>query len=157
MADEKEVKKEVETEKVETENKEVEKPTEEVAKEDVKKVEETKKEEEPTEKAPEDATTEEPTEPQVNETETAGNGIRVEDLVTKDLLAERLAAIEAKLDAVVKENSDLKTELSSKNDELDGMKDKYENKNFGGFQRQGVMQKDKSANDTFDGYSKDFM
>ena len=165
MADEKEVKKdEVETEKVETENKEVdnEKSTE-VAKDDVKevekkeeKVDETQKEE-PTEKTEPDATEEEPTAPQVNDTEQTGNGVRIEDLVTKDMLAERLAALEAKFDAVVKENTDLKNELSNKSDELNGMKDKYENKDFGGYQKQGVMQKDKYANSSFDEYAKAFM
>ena len=100
---------------------------------------------------------EEPTAPQVNETEPQGNGVRVEDLVTKEMLAERLAALEAKFDAVVKENSDLKDKLSSKSEELDGMKDKYENKDFGNFQKQGVQVKDKQANSSFDEYSKQFM
>ena len=68
-----------------------------------------------------------------------------------------MAAFEAKLDAVVKENGDLKNELSKKSDELTGMKDKYENKDFGNFQKQGVMAKDKSANSSFDEYSKAFM
>ena len=73
------------------------------------------------------------------------------------MLAQRLSALEAKFDAVVKENNDLKEKLSSKSEELDGMKDKYENKDFGNFQRQGVMTKDKSANSSFDEYSKAFM
>ena len=159
MADEKEVKtNEVETSKVETENNEVdkEKSTDVVEKDDkVEKKEE--KTEETTETTDDTTKDEEPTAPQVNETEPQGNGVRVEDLVTKEMLAERLAALEAKFDAVVKENSDLKDKLSSKSEELDGMKDKYENKDFGNFQKQGVQVKDKQANSSFDEYSKQFM
>lgn len=87
---------------------------------------------------------------QVQTTETAGNGVRVEDLVTKEELTERLSSLEAKFDAVLKENGDLKEKLSA-------MEDKYENKDFGNFQRQGVMNKDKDANSSFDEYSKQFM
>ena len=158
MADEKEVKDKVETSKVETENNEVdkEKSTDVVEKDDkVEKKEE--KTEETTETTDDTTKDEEPTAPQVSETEPQGNGVRVEDLVTKEMLAERLAALEAKFDAVVKENSDLKDELSSKSEELDGMKDKYENKDFGNFQKQGIQVKDKQANSSFDEYSKQFM
>lgn len=88
--------------------------------------------------------------PQVQQTDTAGNGARLEDLVTKDELAERLASLEAKFDAVLKENVDLKDKLSA-------MEEKYENKDFGNFQRQGVMEKNKEANNSFDEYSKQFM
>lgn len=158
MADEKEVKDKVETSKVETENNEVdkEKSTDVVGKDDkVEKKEE--KTEETTETTDDTTKDEEPTAPQVSETSPQGNGVRVEDLVTKEMLAERLAALEAKFDAVVKENSDLKDELSSKSEELDGMKDKYENKDFGNFQKQGMQVKDKQANSSFDEYSKQFM
>lgn len=158
MADEKEVKDKVETSKVETENNEVdkEKSTDVVEKDDkVEKKEE--KTEETTETTNDTTKDEEPTAPQVSETAPQGNGVRVEDLVTKEMLAERLAALEAKFDAVVKENSDLKEQLSSKSEELDGMKDKYENKDFGNFQKQGMQVKDKQANSSFDEYSKQFM
>lgn len=158
MADEKEVKKEeVETSKVETENNEVdkEKSTDAVEKKE-EKVEE-KKEETTAPTEEETAKDEEPTVPEVASTPEEGNGAKLEDLVTKEFLAERLSALEAKFDAVVKENSDLKEQLSNKNDELNGMKDKYENKDFGNFQKQGVMQKDKYANSSFDEYSKAFM
>lgn len=160
MADEKEVKtNEVETSKVETQNNEVDKDkSTDVVESKEEKVEETDKKEEITEPTEEETTKdEEPTAPQVEDTETQGNGIRVDDLVTKDMLAERLAALEAKFDAVVKENSDLKDKLSSKSEELDGMKDKYENKDFGNFQKQGMQVKDKSANSSFEEYSKAFM
>lgn len=158
MADENEVKDKVETSKAETENNEVdkEKSTDVVEKDD--KVEEKEeKTEETTEQTDDTTKDEEPTAPQVNETEPQGNGVRVEDLVTKEMLAERLAAFEAKFNAVVKENQDLKEQLSSKSEELDGMKDKYENKDFGNFQKQGVQVKDKQANSSFDEYSKQFM
>ena len=86
---------------------------------------------------------EEVEQPQVVEEQTPSNGVRLEDLVTKDELASRLAALEAKYDAVIKENQDLK--------------DKYENKDFGNFQKQGMLEKNKEANSTFDEYSKQFM
>lgn len=160
MADEKEVKKnEVETSKVETENNEVDKEkSTDVVETKEEKVEETdKKEETPAPTNEEPTKDEEPTAPQVEETEPQGNGIDINDLVTKDMLAQRLSALEAKFDAVVKENSDLKNQLSNKNDELNGMKDKYENKDFGNFQKQGMQVKDKQANSSFDEYSKAFM
>lgn len=81
---------------------------------------------------------------QVNQTDDSQrNGVRVEDLVTKDELMERLSAMEAKFESVVKENKDLK--------------DKYENKDFGNMQRQGMLPKDRQANSCFDDYSKTFM
>lgn len=158
MADEKEVKKVEETEKVdETKANDVdkEKSTETVeTKED--KVEETEKVEDA--KNPDEETEKEnPTDPVVETTEPVGNGVRIEDLVTKDMLAERLSAMEAKFDAVVKENHDLKEKLSAKDEELTGMKDKYENSDFGNFQKKGMQVKDKEANSSFDEYSKQFM
>ena len=160
MADEKEVKtNEVETSKVETENNEVDKEkSTDVVETKEEKVEETDKKEEPTAPTEEEtAKDEEPTAPQVEDTEPQGNGIDINDLVTKDMLAQRLSALEAKFDAVVKENQDLKDQLYSKSEELDGMKDKYENKDFGNFQKQGVQVRDRQANSSFDEYSKQFM
>ena len=87
---------------------------------------------------------------QVQTTETAGNGVRIEDLVTKEELSERLSSLEAKFDAVLKENVDLKDKLSA-------MEEKYENKDFGNLQRQGVMEKNKEANSSFDEYARQFM
>lgn len=158
MADEKEVKNEVETSKVETQNNEVDKDksTEVVDKvEDKEEVVDKKTDD--AELKTDDANDVEPTAPQVQETEPVGNGVRVEDLVTKDELMERLAAFEAKFSAVVKENEDLKNQLSTKDEELNGMKDKYENKDFGNFQKQGMIKQDKVANSTFDEYSRQFM
>lgn len=101
---------------------------------------------------------------EVQETEPTGNGVRVEDLVTKDELAERLAAFEAKFDAVIKENTDLKEQnsklqesLSNANTQVADMKDKYETEDFGNSQRKGVQTQNKSANDTFAEYAKRFM
>lgn len=158
MADEKDIKEKVDTSKVEAENNEVDK---EKSTDVVEKDEKVEKKEEKTEEITEttDDTTkdEEPTAPQVEDTELQGNGIPIEELVTKDMLAQRLQAFEAKFNAVVKENQDLKEQLSSKSEELDGMKDKYENKDFGNFQKQGMQVKDKQANSSFDEYSKQFM
>lgn len=117
---------------------------------------EEKKEEIAEEKA--DETTEQA--PQVQETEEQGNGVRVEDLVTKDMLADRLSALEAKFDAVIKENEDLKAKLTNKEDELNGMKDKYENKDFGNTQKVGATRDAKANNafaDTYAEYAKQFM
>lgn len=101
---------------------------------------------------------------EVQETEPTGNGVRVTDLVTKDELAERLAAFEAKFNAVIKENTDLKEQnaqlqesLSSANTQVADMKDKYETEDFGNSQRKGVQTQNKSANDTFAEYAKRFM
>lgn len=97
-----------------------------------------------------------PTE-QVQETEPQGNGIPLTDLVTKDILKEALSAMEAKFEAVVKENADLKDQLSKSQKDNDDLRDKYENKDFGNFNKQGMIAKDKDANSTFDEYSKQFM
>lgn len=82
------------------------------------------------------------------------NAIPLEQVVTKDELFQYLDAMNAKFDAVVKENADLKDKLSS-------MQDKYENKDFGNAQKQGLIQSDKNANEqfneTFESYSKKFM
>ena len=146
-----------------TKNNEVDKgSTETKTVDETKKVEETAKDtnqiekteekkdgsDENVEKTDEQATEEIPNE--VSETTETGNGVRVEDLVTKEELTERLAALEAKFDAVLKENGDLKEKLS-------GMEEKYERKDFGTFQKQGMVGKDKDANNTFDEYAKQFM
>lgn len=130
-------------EKVEEQPVAEEKPVEEEQKEVVE--EETIKEEPKTEN------------PEVQEVEPVGNGVRVEDLVTKDELMERLSAFEAKFDALVKENTDLKDQLAKSQEETNGLKDKYENKDFGNISRQGVIEKDKYANETFDNYAKQFL
>ena len=99
--------------------------------------------EQPVQDAQQDVPTTQPG--QVQETQGQGNGVRVEDLVTKDELAERFAALEAKYDAVIKENQDLKN--------------KYENKDFGTYQKQGLLPQDETQKqyESFDAYSKKFM
>ena len=158
MADEKEVKTTVETSKVddETKNNEVdkEKSTDKVEKSE-ENVDETKKEVVDTSK---DETTSdvEPT-AQVQETEPQGNGVDINDLVTKDMLSQALSSMEAKFNAVVKENQDLKDKLTQSQKDTEDLREKYENKDLGNFNKQGVMSKDKSANSSFDEYSKQFM
>ena len=102
------------------------------------------------------AAPEQPENGAVQTSEEAGNGISIEDIVTKADLAAAIAAIDAKFKAVVKENEDLK-------DQITGYQDKYEKKDFGTTTRPGVMPKDPSANDkvtsyqkSFEEYSKDF-
>ena len=123
---------------------------------------EVKKEEKSEEKTPVDGKTEPtspegPAETEGQYTERVGNGIRIEDLVTKEEMLERCAAFEAKYEAIVKENTDLKNELSKAKEESNGLKEKYENKDFGSFGSKGVPEKNKDANETFDSYSKQFM
>ncbi len=159
MPNKKEVEKKVETSKVDeqTENNEVgkEQSTDKVEKTE-EKVDETKKVEDGT---PSEETTkdDEPTAPQVQDTETQGNGVDVNDLVTKEMLTEALKSMGAKFDAVVKENQDLKDKLSQSKQDADDLREKYENKDFGNFNKQGMIAKDKQANATFDEYSKQFM
>lgn len=91
--------------------------------------------------------------PQVTDAPTTGNGVRIEDLATKDEVQALMASFEAKFAAVVKENQDLK----AKNEELVA---KYETPNFGGQARQGVAPQDKNvkaANQSYDEYVKNFM
>lgn len=85
---------------------------------------------------------------QVSEVEGEGNGIRIEDLVTQEMLTSRLEALNAKLNAVIDENK--------------ALKDKYENPNFGTQAQKGAgagvnPESRKAANQTFDEYSKQFM
>lgn len=147
MAEENEVKKETETENVEV------KETEEQSKVNVDdKSQEQNKQTEPTNdestKSTESMQTQAQT--QVEETAAQGNGVRVEDLVTKDELSDRLAAMEAKFDAVLKENQDLKNEVNS-------LRDKYEKNDFGNVAAKGVMPKNQNVEDSFEAYSKQFM
>lgn len=100
---------------------------------------------------------EQPTEEQakVEEVEeTPANAIRVEDLVTKQDLQEMLGAFTAKLDAIIKENQDLK-DANSK------LQEKYETGDFGtenkvgGMGNQNMVKKD--SYQSFEEYAKQFM
>lgn len=131
---------------------------EETEKKETVKEEPVKTEEKTEETVKTEEKTEEPAaEMEVQETEPQGNGIDINDLVTKDMLTQAMAAMEAKYDAVVKENADLKNKLAESQQDADSLRDKYENKDFGNSVRQGVVEKDKSANETFESYSKQFM
>ena len=90
------------------------------------------------------------TESKVDDTEPTGNGIRIEDLATKDEVRDMLAAFEAKYDAVIKENEDLKKKLGE-------ITEKYEEKDFGTVATKGVSVSDKVGNDSYDEYAKQFM
>lgn len=106
---------------------------------------------------PEETPEEEPTAPTVTGAEPTGNGIRVEDVVLKSDLHDAIAALEAKYDALFKENSDLKEKLTAADKDRDELRKKYEEGDFGGYTKNGVDGKNKSVNDTFEEYSKQFM
>lgn len=102
-------------------------------------------------KEEENAQPDENAQPQVAQVEPTGNGLRIEDLVTKDDLIEKLAAFESKFEAVIKENDDLKNKVSQ-------LTDKYEEKDFGSSTKKGTLDKDKSSKySSFEEYSKNFM
>jgi hypothetical protein len=93
----------------------------------------------------------EPQQPQVSTVEESGNAVRVDDLVTKEELADKLAAFTAKYDAIVKENEDLKNKVGD-------LQKKYEEPDFGNYQRKGVeTATDKVPHQSFEEYSKNFM
>ena len=131
--DEKEVKK--------TEEKEETKTTPETKKEEEVKTEETAKTEETEVEEPEKETEPDPT---VDSTPDEGNGIPLEAVALKDevklWIKEALSAMQAKVDAVEKENTDLKDALAKAKSESDGLRDKYErNGDFGSEQKRGSM------------------
>ena len=148
MENEKTVNNEVENKDANTESTEnVKEETKEETKAEVNSVEDGKDNDVPTKDEGDEQTENQDVQPaqdgQVQEVEEKGNGISVNDLVTKEELAERFAALEAKFDAVVKENQDLKN--------------KYENKDFGNYQKQGNIESEKPKYEDFDSYSKSFM
>lgn len=86
----------------------------------------------------------------VTNVEPIGNGVRIEDVVLKADLDDRLAAFEAKLDALTKENFDLKEQNSM-------LKEKYEEKDFGTTAKNGVINSDREVSySSYDDYSKHF-
>ena len=132
----------VEKEKVKkTEEKEETKTTPETKKEEEVKTEETEKTEEEKVEEPEKETEPAPT---VDSTPDEGNGIPLEQVALKDevklWIKEALSAMQAKVDAVEKENTDLKDALAKAKSESDGLRDKYErNGDFGSEQKRGSM------------------
>lgn len=124
-----------------TEDKEETKTTPETKKEEEVKTEETEKKEEAKGEEPEKETEPDPT---VDSTPDEGNGIPLEAVALKDevklWIKEALSAMQAKVDAVEKENTDLKDALAKAKSESDGLRDKYErNGDFGSEQKRGSM------------------
>ena len=131
--DEKEVKK--------TEEKEETNTTPETKKEEEVKTKETAKTEETEVEEPEKEAESAPT---VDSTPDEGNGIPLEEVALKKevklWIKEALSAMQAKVDAVEKENTDLKDALAKAKSESDGLRDKYErNGDFGSEQKRGSM------------------
>ena len=93
---------------------------------------------------------------EVKETKETHDAIRIEDLMTMDQFNSRFSAFEAKFDAVLKENEDLKAKLAASSKEAGELKEKYENKDFGSQQKQGMSAPDKNANLSFEEYAKQF-
>lgn len=78
------------------------------------------------------------------------NGVRIEDVVLKSELEDRLAALESKLNAVIKENEDLKNQ----NSELKG---KYEEHDFGNTTKKGILGTAAEVKtEKFDDYAQNF-
>ena len=124
-----------------TEEKEETKTTPETKKEEEVKTKETAKTEETELEEPEKETEPDPT---VDSTPDEGNGIPLEAVALKDevklWIKEALSAMQAKVDAVEKENTDLKDALAKAKSESDGLRDKYErNGDFGSEQKRGSM------------------
>ena len=132
----------VEKEKVKkTEEKEETKMAPEPKEEEEVETEETEKTEEREVEEPEKETEPAPT---VDSTPDEGNGIPLEAVALKDevklWIKEALSAMQAKVDAVEKENTDLKDALAKAKSESDGLRDKYErNGDFGSEQKRGSM------------------
>lgn len=89
-------------------------------------------EEEKSESVDSEELTEEEEEKIVENVSPDTNGVRIEDVVLKSELEDRLAALEAKLNSVIKENEDLKDQ----NSELIG---KYEEHDFGKTTKKGIL------------------
>lgn len=124
-----------------TEEKEETKTTPETKEEEEVETEETEKTEETEVEEPEKETEPAPT---VDSTPDEGNGIPLEQVALKDevklWIKEALSAMQAKVDAVEKENTDLKDALAKAKSESDGLRDKYErNGDFGSEQKRGSM------------------
>ena len=124
-----------------TEEKEETKTTPETKKEEEVKTKETAKTEETEVEEPEKESEPDPT---VDSTPDEGNGIPLEAVALKDevklWIKEALSAMQAKVDAVEKENTDLKDALAKAKSESDGLRDKYErNGDFGSEQKRGSM------------------
>ena len=86
------------------------------------------------------------------------------DVVERETYEHKWHKLSMKELELEKENHELKelydravsrvVELEMTNEDL---KEKYENKDFGGFNKKGIIEKDKKANDSYEDYAKDFM
>lgn len=119
------------------ENEKVEETTE-------KKVEETTENKEETTETKEETTAPEKAEEttQVSETAPEGDGIPLSEVAlkseVKQWITEALSAMQAKVDAVEKENTDLKEELSKAKADTEAVRSKYEdNGDFGSPHKKG--------------------
>lgn len=92
----------------------------------------------------------------VKETSDDVNAYSLDDLVTKEYLAQVLASLDAKISAVIANDELLKDSLDKSESENHGLKQKYEEKDFGNTVRKGTPEPDRKANETFDDYSKQF-
>ena len=124
-----------------TEEKEETKTTPETKEEEEVETEETEKTEETKGAEPAKGTDAAPT---VDSTPDEENGIPLEEVALKKevrlWIKEALSAMQAKVDAVEKENTDLKDALAKAKSESDGLRDKYErNGDFGSEQKRGSM------------------
>lgn len=163
--------KEVKQEKVE-ETKPIEAEKEEI--EETKKTEQVETKEEPkneeavetkTEEAKEEEVKDEEEKPVVEEESNSAKGIAIEDLMTKQEFDEKMSAFEAKFEALVKENADLKEQnaqlLDGKNKaeaETENMRNKYERPDFGNVATKNIGNNGgtQSQYQSFDEYSKQF-
>jgi len=66
-------------------------------------------------------------------------GISVNDLMTKSMFDDFKVAMSSKLDAILKENTDLKTALDAEKAKTAHFENKYENKDFGNTPQRGGM------------------
>lgn len=87
--------------------------------------------------------------PKVEEQEVQ-NAISLNDVVTKQDLQVQLDALNAKLESIVKENTDLKEQLSKSTSEAKDLKEKYENGDFG-TERANKVEADKPK--TYESYA----
>jgi len=109
---------------------------------------------------------EEKQEPVVEEETTSHEAIRVEDLMTKEEFEAKMSAFEAKFEALVKENQDLKEQNAQLLDgkekaeaETENLKNKYEKNDFGNIASKNIGSGEKvdGAYQTYAEYSKKFM
>lgn len=144
-----------ETEKVETEKEpEVKEEMVETKEKETQETPATETKETETDETKETEKQESADQAQVVDTEsTEPNAISIADIVTKAELQEMLGALNAKLDALIKENGDLK-DANAK------LTEKYESGDFGTDVRQGTIagaDKATKSYQSFDDYAKQFM